>query len=223
MHPDSSHCFPLPKNRNLNVKLSNSQFRCSIKRRRGNSRNGESNGGPGIEPLWVPLNKANRSRLPQAQLAEISDQGSLTQKLTRASQGDFLVELMFQGLRRPLFSERRILGLKDRQLALVREVKLICKGEACVVARSIIPLSTLTGKTRRLAYLGNKPLGGVLFKDPSLKRTLFEISVLNPSQLPDFNWGKQGENRFWGRRSIFNISNRQLLVSEIFLPNCPKL
>ena len=195
------------------VTLFNKQFRLHHRPSRGGD----------AEARWLPLNKATQNRVPRAKLKNLSDQSSLTQRLMRASGGAFSVEVVFQGWRRALFSERRLLGLRDREYSFIREVRLTCKGEAWVVARSIIPLATLKGKTRRLAYLGNKPLGGVLFKDPSLKRTLFEISVLKQSQVSGFSRGKVDARPFWGRRSVFSISKRQLLVGEIFLPSCPPL
>ena len=125
----------------------------------------------------------------------------------------------------PFFSERRRLGLADREYAFLREVALVCNGEIWVIARSIIPRRSLVGSCKHLSSLGNRPLGATLFKDPTLSRTLFEVCQLQVKQLPDFPWDTQKaqEACFWGRRSVFRLRGQVLLVSEIFLPECPIL
>jgi chorismate--pyruvate lyase len=112
---------------------------------------------------------------------------------------------------------------------LVREVLLVCDNVPQVFARSILPISSLTGNEQALAHLGDQPLGQVLFNNPSLKRQGLEVSSFSEdtsvvklatnlaSQMTNTNshWTKP----LWGRRSIFMVSDKPLMVTEVFLPS----
>tara|TARA_R100000093_G_scaffold70585_2_gene44084 strand:- start:635 stop:964 length:330 start_codon:yes stop_codon:yes gene_type:complete len=100
---------------------------------------------------------------------------------------------------------------------LVREVILMGKGEPWVFARSLLPLSSLKGRLRQLRHLNTRPLGGFLFRQPDLEREPMEISRLKPGQRYVPPSLQRGET-LWGRRSVFRLEGRPLLVSEVFLP-----
>ena len=156
-----------------------------------------------------------------AELREwLLDSGSLTQRLQQASDGQLSVQVLSQSLQIPRFSERQALALAPRRLALIREVLLLGRGVPWVYARSVIPLQTLTGRLRKLRRLDNKPLGALLFSDPTMTREPLEWSCIpaNSSrplipQLPPLH------QPLWGRRSVFKLSAKPLLVCEIFLPS----
>lgn len=164
------------------------------------------------EPRWAPGRAGPRHLQPW-----LLDQGSLTAKLVQASRGDFRVSVRHQGLARPRLSERRALGLGAGRWALVREVVLWGEGQPWVFARSVIPLASLTGRLRQLRRLQTRPLGGFLFAQPDLERGPMELSRMSPhnSSVPA---SLQGDEPLWGRRSIFRLEARPLLVSEVFLP-----
>jgi chorismate--pyruvate lyase len=111
----------------------------------------------------------------------------------------------------PKFSERQLLALGDRRRALVREVILYGAGQPWVYARSVLPLTTLTGRLRKLRQLSNQPLGELLFKDPTMRR--------EPVQFASFSAASNSDKAIWGRRSIFTLDNKPLLVAEVFLPD----
>lgn len=175
---------------------------------------------------WQAWDSYEGNPVPAQRLKDLLDMGSLTQRLTKASHGDFQVKVLEQGWQIPELSEQTILGLDPSELALVREVQLVCKGQVWVVARSIIPKKAVSGDYRFLAELGDKPLGEVLFKDPSLKRTSFEICEIKDEQWSTFD---QIANTLavntvaWGRRSVFTLGGNPILVAEIFLDACPVL
>ncbi len=73
-------------------------------------------------------------------------------------------------------SEARVLGIPLREKVWIREVHLIGCGGPWVFARSLIPVSTLRGRQRRLRNLGNTPLGAVLFQDKSMRRGPIETA-----------------------------------------------
>lgn len=157
---------------------------------------------------WRALKRPSRLAAPQPWRSWLQDRGSLTQRLVHASQGHFRVEVLRQGYFRPSHSEARALGLPPRQLALVREVLLLGRGEPWVYARSVFPVSTLSGPQRQLREIGNRSLGSVLFRDPTMQR--------EPLQIGDLRLA--GGTRLWARRSVFRLAGKPLLVCEVFLP-----
>jgi chorismate lyase len=142
------------------------------------------------------------------------DRGSLTERLIAVSDGQFRVEVLRQRWGVARADEARLLGLKPRQAALIREVILHGKHQPWVYARSILPAKSLNHSLRHLKRLGNKPLGAVLFSDPHLQRSDIEIARLDPQHLP-FGISQA----VWGRRSVFFLHGQPLLVSEVFLPD----
>jgi chorismate--pyruvate lyase len=146
------------------------------------------------------------------------DRGSLTERLIDASHGQFRVEVINQRMELPLLSECHALGIPSRQHALVREVILYGCDEPWVYARSIIPAKTLTGRLRSLRKLDNRPLGALLFNDVSMQRGQIELACSSTGDLllPGLSGYLQGT--VWGRRSVFFLDQKPLLVSEMFLP-----
>ena len=104
---------------------------------------------------------------------------------------------------------------------LVREVLLYCDDKPQVFARSLLPLSSLTGEEQALTNLGTQSLGQVLFNNPSLERKVIEVAAFDLNS----SVGKLSQNlqlnfthTLWGRRSIFILENKPLMVAEVFLP-----
>ena len=167
-----------------------------------------------------------RSRLfAQAVPAEMAgwlfDRGSLTRRLQLASPNHFRVELVEQGWQRPMLNEAMRLKVSPDRLALVRQVYLFCHERPVVYARTVIPISTLSGAERHLACLGNRPLGAVLFADPNMSRDEVEVACIRPGQRIFTRATQTLDSEpasIWGRRSVFYLSGKPLLVSEVFLP-----
>mgnify|MGYP002844217348 FL=1 len=145
------------------------------------------------------------------------DTGSLTDRLLTVSNGNLSVKLVKQRLQQPRLSERQALKLGNRLQALVREVVLIGMGQPWVFARSIIPLSTLTGRLRKLKWLYNRPLGALLFNDSTMRREPVQVANFQLSTPILGNQFGTAIDPLWGRRSIFRLDKKPLLVSEIFL------
>lgn len=148
----------------------------------------------------------------------LKDSGSLTARLLDISQKDFRVEILFQGLATTRLDERRLLNLKSTDAVLVREVILHGKNQPWVFARSLLPLSSLTGQLRQLRKASRKPLGAFLFKQPKLKRSPMLVAEFKPSTgiIPT---RYQNNKSLWGRSSVFYVDQKPLLVSEVFLPD----
>lgn len=103
-------------------------------------------------------------------------------------------------------------------LSLIREVILCGQGKPWVFARSILPLTSLTGSLRHLRQQDTRPLGAFLFSQPQLVRSTIEVAQISP----DHAYAPArlcGEQSLWGRRSLFYLKAKPLLVSEVFLPD----
>ncbi|MBU2967724.1 chorismate lyase [Amphritea sp. 2_MG-2023] len=157
---------------------------------------------------WHALKRPATTDAPRIWRKWLLDEGSLTQHLIHASQGDFRVKVLRQCWGRPSRAEAQALKIPTRQKVLIREVQLLGHNQPWVFARTIIPASTLTGKQRKLHTLGTRSLGSILFRDPTMKRSPLEISRISLSN---------GETT-WARRSLFYLANKPLLVAEVFLP-----
>ncbi len=178
-----------------------------------------------LEPNWSSWQVRRSSDVPNGMKDWLLDRGSLTSRLVKASGGEFRVRLLRQGWGRPLYSESQLLHMRRAEAALVREVELLGHGVPWVFARTLIPASSLGGAARRLANLGSKPLGAVLFSDPSMRRGPIQVARLQPRH-PLFvaatNSLKQKPAELWGRRTLFYLAGKPLLVNEIFLPEIPR-
>ena len=146
------------------------------------------------------------------------DRGSLTARLVDYCGDGFSVRLVSLRRATPAFDEIVALGMQPRTQALVREVLLCCNDKPLVYARTIIPLSSMRGALRGLALLGNRPLGAVLFSDPSMTRQPVEVALLHASHVYHERIDGLTTEPVWGRRSVFTLKGEKLLVSEFFLP-----
>ncbi len=137
-------------------------------------------------------------------------EGSLTRALQLRCQAGLKVQVLREGFAQPTLEERQSLSLPIRQAAWIREVCLIGDDTPWVLARTIIPLATLSGRGRRLRHLGRQPLGAYLFSQSEWQRGEFETGLCaqeTPTQ------------PIAGRRSRFYCGDQALLVGEYFLPN----
>ncbi|OUS17337.1 hypothetical protein A9Q88_03595 [Gammaproteobacteria bacterium 50_400_T64] len=146
------------------------------------------------------------------------DRGSLTQRLVAASGGQFRVRILSQAIAKPRRSEAKVLGIANSHLAVIREVILYGKDQPWVYARSVLPLSSLTGRLARLRNLDERPLGAILFADPSMRRSKLELARVQPAKVALPVELGIFDTPLWGRRSVFYVADKPLLVSEIFLP-----
>lgn len=168
------------------------------------------------EPRWRPVGHYTCASLPPALRVWLTDQGSLTERLVASGCGSFAVQRLYQGWEVPLPSERRLLAIPARQLALVREVALSLGGITVVFARSIIPVASLSGRLAHLRRLQNRSLGAILFRHPGLCRSPFELALM-PGDSPYLPAHLQQAETAWGRRSRFEIAGNKVMVSEVFL------
>lgn len=173
------------------------------------------------EPVWRPMRQIHHTMLDRDLATWLFDSSSLTERLISACSGSFSVQVLNQGWAHAMLNEAKTLNMRMTRRALVREVHLLCDEQPWVFARTIIPPHTMRGKRRRLAKLGQKPLGAVLFADKSMQRSEMEIACIKPGQqlyaLATHHL-EAADQPIWGRRSVFYLNRHPLMVSEIFLP-----
>ncbi|TNE79668.1 MAG: chorismate lyase [Gammaproteobacteria bacterium] len=176
---------------------------------------------PTSEPRWHQQHCAPYSLLNGVLRSWLLDRGSLTERLVRLSQGHFRVQILHQGMARPRPSEVRTLGMGQRQQALIREVILLGHDSPWVYARSVIPHSSLTGRLRSLRKLDTRPLGALLFSDPHMERGPIELAYQDTRSTPLPAPLQDLQAVLAGRRSLFWLDDKPLLVCEMFLPDFP--
>lgn len=143
--------------------------------------------------------------------------GSMTRLFIRRHQS-LTVAVLKHHLAAPLPSESKQLGLPFKQLAIVREIIMQCDGVPYLFARTIMPVSTLKGRYRRLHRLGVLPIGKLLFKDPAVTRSDFDIMRIEGDDplLQSMSCPLQA---CWARRSRFHLPHGDILMTEVYLPD----
>jgi len=164
-------------------------------------------------PSWSARNKREYFTVPLNWRQTLFNTQSLTAQLIAISDGDFAVQVLWQGWRKLSQQEALLLDCQDTQaIAWCRDVALLVKGEARVYARTCMPKTTLTGHESQLKNLGNKPLGAYLFQHPNMRRGEMSAYRIPNNEL----------SLSWARRSVFYLQKKPILVTEAFtqpLPN----
>jgi chorismate--pyruvate lyase len=170
-----------------------------------------------LQQRWFQRRQLFSRHVPAAIEPWLFDPASLTARLQQRCAADIRIELLSQAVAKPRLDELKALGMKPGSSALVRQVRLCCSHACWVYARTVIPFSSLKGKQRIYANLGVRPLGAMLFADRTMRRDEVMVTTLNGNQLPD-GLGLNAQDVVWGRRSVFRVGGKPLLVSEYFLP-----
>ncbi|TAN69330.1 MAG: chorismate lyase [Methylobacter sp.] len=171
------------------------------------------------EPLWLENRSGTRHTLPENVQSWTYEPGSLTQRLRDYYGAAIRVKILLQQWNTPFLTERRLLKLHENKYSLIREVLLHADGKPLILARTIIPTKTIKAAKSNLAHLGSRPLGEVIFSYPKLERIEMDVTLIEPS-----TWTQPAiaevniDQPIWGRRTVYAITQRQMLVSEFFLP-----
>lgn len=149
----------------------------------------------------------DRSARPNAQWSQwLFDAGSLTQLLIQKSRQGFRVEVRAEEwlqLERP--EDRACFGpLAHGHAFWSRKVTLIGDDTPWVLAHTLIPEFSLLSPLKQVLELNEKPLGEYLFSHPELVRSGMDIT--------------QFADHSWGRRSLFYLFDKPIMVAEFFLP-----
>lgn len=148
--------------------------------------------------------------------------GSFMLKLKQHGINDAKIQILNEGWLLPVNDERIILDIRPRRLAWVREV-IIRSGETIwMYARTVIPAKTLTGKERILQHLKTRSLGSILFSYPEIIRNPFEYFSVEMGSVWHTKLKKKIDmprETLPGRRSVFSLREKSLLLTEIFFPS----
>ncbi|MGJ8691765.1 MAG: chorismate--pyruvate lyase family protein [Thalassotalea sp.] len=172
-------------------------------------------------PVHLFANWQNQapSRLSKVLVDWLFDANSLTARLKNNCQV-FEVKLLGQNvIACPQNEACDVINAGEQVLA--REVLLYCDGQPHVFARSLLPLRSLTGEQQVLADLGTQPLGQVIFNNPSLERKLIQVAEFGQETSVGELAGVMAmklNGPLWGRRSLFYLEGKPLVVAEVFLP-----
>jgi len=171
------------------------------------------------EPDWKTNHPGTHRLIPEQAASWIYEPESITRRLRCLYNNQVDVELLFHQHSLPFLSENQLLKQSSQHYSLIREVMLKSNGKPLILARTVIPIKTLHGAQRILSRLGNKPLGEVIFSYPKLQRLEMQVCKIASSHwLPEITNRTNVHDSIWARRTIYAIKNRQLLVSEFFLP-----
>ncbi len=151
--------------------------------------------------------------------AWLTSRDSLTARIKNRVNSFNLVRLK-QLAQLPNIDERRELGLRRGEHAVVREVLLRDSERVLVFAHSIASRRDLRGAWRGLSRLGSRPLAEMLFSDPTVVRLPIEYRKID-ARHPLYRRAQQVTSLYttsaWARRSVFLKLGRPLLVTEVFL------
>lgn len=172
------------------------------------------------EPLWQENRQGTRHKLPEAVQSWVYESGSLTQRLRGLYGSAVAVNVLLQQWAAPFPSERLSLKQAEHRYCLTREVLLHADGKPLILARTIIPAGTIKIARSNLSQLGTRPLGEVIFACPELERVAMDVAWVKPSL-----WTRSASataagirQPVWGRRTVYGIAHKHMLVSEFFLP-----
>jgi chorismate--pyruvate lyase len=166
---------------------------------------------------WQPAHGGILVQMPENLGPWLIDDGSLTRKLVALSKDQFEVQVLRQEVATPGAAEANALKMTQQTPVMIREVVLKGRGRPWVFARSILPMTTMTGRLAGLRTLSNQPLGELLFQDPSMTREPLEAACLPARILSVPAALAAGDEPLWARRSVFFLDQKPLLVSEVFL------
>jgi len=155
--------------------------------------------------IWGPLSELLIK--PGAVIQSwLTDQGSLTQALIKKSQNQFQVDLINEEW--VSYSNPALLTkfgpLHQSHRFWSRKVILMGNGRPWVKAHTLLPEHSLFSPLKQILELNNKPLGEYLFNHPQLIRTDLDFALVDPD--------------CWGRRSLFYLFGKPIMVAEFFLP-----
>ena len=154
---------------------------------------------------WIELGCQSCAMDPAMQRL-LCDEGSLTQQLIEVSKGRFRVHTAEQTWRNVQVTDlRKLFGpVAPSHEFWSRKSVLLCDRKPAVLAHSLMPAHASKSALGRVLDLGEQPLGGFLFSQSGLKRDFFQLA--------------QSKHGYWGRRSIFHLDSKPIIVAEFFLP-----
>lgn len=163
---------------------------------------------------------------PEARLAELGlgdaladwvlERGSMTVRLQgRYPSVEVVVER--QDLVPAPADEAASLGVPRGAPVWLRQVRLHCRGELLLQARTVVPGWAEGNAWHELQHLGTRPLGDLLFRMPDIERSPFELAWV--SRWPDAAGALHDGPPRIARRCLYRRRGWPLLLTErLWLP-----
>ena len=170
-------------------------------------------------PQWKSQLLGTNAQAPAELRPWLNETGSLTKRLRSVYGNQLAVKLLYHRWKPAFAEECQTLKIAHHRYQLVREVLLYVGSTPLVLARTILPETTIRIAHRNLSHLGTRPLGEVIFAYPDLelRQRFFSQAQVNVWSRPVLAHFKL-DQAIWGRRNLYAIHNQPLLVSEFFLP-----
>jgi chorismate--pyruvate lyase len=171
-------------------------------------------------PHWAVNRLGTQYHLPKNVQSWVYETHSLTQRLRIKYGAGVAVKVLFNQWQLPFLSETQRLHLPYHRYNLIREVLLHIDDKPLILARTVLPQTTIAVAKRKLSNLGTRPLGEVIFSYPNLVRGELDIC-----RIPEQIWTAQLKQQVkidavcWGRRTVYAIEQQPMLVSEFFMPD----
>ncbi|HGN0869810.1 chorismate lyase [Providencia alcalifaciens] len=144
--------------------------------------------------------------VPESVLGWLQEQGSMTKRFEQHSQKVTVIPYLERYISLDMLTadEQKCLPISERYW--LREVIMYGDNIPWLIGRTLIPEETLTDNDKKLVDIGRVPLGRYLFSHENLTRDYIEM-------------GSSADR--WVRRSLLRLSQKPLLLTEIFLPESP--
>ncbi|WP_159739876.1 chorismate lyase [Vibrio atypicus] len=139
----------------------------------------------------------------------VMEQGSLSRLLGSYCQG-LTVDLLHNKMVKAGNLNQQEIELLAHEPCLLRKVVLKGDGEAWVLGRTLIPLSSMENQQYDLSQQGDIPLGLTVFSAENVKRDALQVG-----------WADTPEGKMLARRSRLWMNHKPMLVAELFLPTAP--
>lgn len=159
----------------------------------------------------------NTSLFPENIVAWLQIDGNLTKKLV--SLGKHTLSLISQDYVNLPPEENRYLQ-QTQTHGLIRNIAHIINGDTLVLARTVISDNLYHQYQKDFDNLGINPIGQtLLYHRQDMQRSAFEYGYVCAGQIT-----QPFENIFTptsnvaARRSLFNVNNTSLMITELFLP-----
>lgn len=144
--------------------------------------------------------------VPENILGWLHELGSMTKRLEQHCQHVTVVPYVQRYVSKETLSDDEMQCLPASEYYWLREVIMYGDNIPWLLGRTLIPQETLTGEDQKLIDIGTVPLGRYLFSHDNLTRDYIHIGH---------------QNSRWVRRSRLRLSNKPLLLTELFLPESP--
>ena len=152
---------------------------------------------------WLPEDDKS---VPAGILNWLLESGSMTRRFELYSQKVTVTPYLECYVSPAMLSVKEAQYLPKSQRYWVREVVMYGDNTPWLLGRTVIPDETLTNEDKQLVDIGQVPLGRYLFSRDDLTRDYIHIG------------SSAGR---WVRSSLLRLSEKPLLLTEIFLPESP--